>query len=150
MIYIQKNYSSQYQVDTELIMIGIQTALDLHQKNEVEIVLRLTDNEEITMLNHQYRNLSEPTDVLSFNHDFINPETNRLYLGDIIISLEMAKKQAQEHNHSLTDECMILSIHGTLHLLGYDHYLKKEEKEMWSMQEKIQQVLKKKFQERSL
>ena len=149
MITIQKNHISQYHIDTKKIKAGIETTLELHQKSGVEIVLRLTDNEEITKLNQQFRGLTEPTDVLSFNHDFINPETNQLYLGDIIISLETAMAQAQEHKHSLTDECLLLSIHGTLHLLGYDHDILTEEKEMWLMQENIQQIVEKKLQGRS-
>lgn len=150
MIIIQKNHAAHYNIDTEILKIGIETTLDLHQKSDVEIVLRLTDNEEITALNERFRGLPEPTDVLSFNHDFINPETNQLNLGDIIISLERAMKQAQEHNHSLNDECLLLSIHGTLHLLGYDHYLPEEEQEMWSMQEKILRIVDKKLKRSSL
>jgi len=150
MIIIQKKHTAQYNIDTKILKIGIETTLDLHQKSDVEIVLRLTDNEEITVLNENFRGLSEPTDVLSFNHDFINPETNQLNLGDIIISLERAMKQAQEHNHSLNDECLLLSIHGTLHLLGYDHYLPEEEQEMWSMQENILRIIDNKLKGSSL
>jgi probable rRNA maturation factor len=88
---------------------------------EYEISLRLTDNEEIKMLNNRFREKNEATDVLSFPslfNEFINEP---IYLGDIIISVETAKRQAKEKQHSLIIELAWLASHGFLHLLGWDH-----------------------------
>jgi probable rRNA maturation factor len=90
-----------------------------------EIALRLTDNKEIQQLNAQYRHQDRPTDVLAFAALEVNsPQTAfdiPLYLGDIIISIDTAKQQAQQQNHPLSTELAWLSAHGLLHLLGWDH-----------------------------
>ncbi len=75
----------------------------------------LVSDRRIAEMNEKYRNKKGPTDVLSFSYD--DPE----YLGDIIISVETAKRQAEEMGHSLERELKVLLIHGFLHLLGYDH-----------------------------
>ena len=74
---------------------------------------------------------------MSFNQDFQDPETGHYYLGDILISIPKAAVQAADHGHSLEDEITFLSIHGTLHLLGYDHYTEEEKAIMWPLQDKI-------------
>ena len=86
----------------------------------------LVNNEEIHSLNKEYRNIDRPTDVLSFplgeNGEYDdNPETGAKMLGDIVISLETAQKQAQVYGHSLEREVGFLTVHSMLHLLGYDH-----------------------------
>ena len=92
-----------------------------------EIGLRLTDDAEIQSLNAQYRQQDKPTDVLSFaalEVDFPqSPEMldAPLYLGDIVISVNTAQRQAQQQGHSLLTELAWLSAHGLLHLLGWDH-----------------------------
>jgi probable rRNA maturation factor len=91
-----------------------------------EIALRLTDDAEIQSLNSQYRHQDKPTDVLAFaalEVDSPQPVLDDLplYLGDIIISVETAYRQAQQQGHALTTELAWLSAHGLLHLLGWDH-----------------------------
>ena len=93
-----------------------------------EIGLRLTDDAEIQALNAQYRHQNKPTDVLSFatlEVDFPQIEeitaSLPLYLGDIAISVDTAKRQAQQQEHSLSTELAWLAAHGLLHLLGWDH-----------------------------
>jgi probable rRNA maturation factor len=91
-----------------------------------ELSLRLTGDRQIQQYNYQYRQLDRPTDVLAFattETDIILPAefTEPLYLGDIIISLDMAKRQAIEQKHALTVELAWLASHGLLHLLGWDH-----------------------------
>ncbi len=93
-----------------------------------EIGLRLTDDAEIQILNHQYRHQNKPTDVLSFaalETDFPqSPEmltSMPLYLGDIVISVATAQRQAQQMGHSLSTELQWLAVHALLHLLGWDH-----------------------------
>lgn len=117
--------------------------------DNVEISIMLVDNEEIHQLNKLHRDIDRPTDVLSFpmfeydedgeidiaECDF--GENGEILLGDIVISLERAKEQAQEYGHSFDREVGFLTAHSLLHLLGYDHMEKDEEKEMFSLQEEI-------------
>jgi len=93
-----------------------------------ELTLRLTNDEEIEELNAQYRGLKEPTDVLSFaclESDYPPPplevDPDPLYLGDIVISIPTAYRQAQEGGYDLSIELSWLAVHGFLHLLGWDH-----------------------------
>jgi probable rRNA maturation factor len=93
-----------------------------------EIGLRLTNDAEIQALNYQYRHQNKPTDVLAFAELEVDCPRNEemlasvpLYLGDIVISIDTAKRQAQQQEHPLTTELAWLSAHGLLHLLGWDH-----------------------------
>ncbi len=137
MIEIQQVNNENYKVDHELIIHAVEQVLKLHNKTNDDITIRLTDDKEIKELNNLYRKINKTTDVLSFNQDIENPETDRFYLGDIVISLEQTKKQANEQNNSFKKEYVLLAVHGTLHLLGFDHCNKEEKKRMWELQEKI-------------
>lgn len=102
--------------------------LDLPPADTYELSLRLTNDVEIQALNFQFRHQDKSTDVLSFaamEVDFpeIEPEPGdlTLYLGDIIISVDTAVRQAPEHGYSLRRELAWLASHGLLHLLGWDH-----------------------------
>lgn len=91
-----------------------------------EIGFRLTDDADIQALNAQYRHQNKPTDVLAFaalEVDFPHPEISAdpLYLGDIVVSVNTAQRQAQQQEHSLPTELAWLAAHGLLHLLGWDH-----------------------------
>ena len=99
----------------------------------------ITDNEEIHSLNAEYRQKDAPTAVLSFPlfDEFGNLDYYEL--GDIVISLERAKAQAEEYNHSLKREVAFLTAHSMLHLLGYDH--ENGEQEMYVKQEEILNLL---------
>lgn len=102
------------------------------EENNYEISLLITDDETIHQLNKEYRQKDKPTDVLSF------PMEDEVMLGDIVISLDTAKKQAQEREIGLDREIAFLFIHGLLHLLGYDHETSVEdEKKMFALQEEI-------------
>jgi len=137
MITIQKSRSNLPEVNKKLIMLAVNKTLKNFNKVNADVTLRLTDDDEITQLNQKYRDVNSATDVLAFNQDFLDPETGRLYLGDIVISLERVINQASNHEHSLDQECAFLAIHGTLHLLGYDHYTPEEKAEMWEIQDRI-------------
>lgn len=99
----------------------------LPEAEAYELTLRLTNNAEIQELNTQYRQQNKPTDVLAFAAleaeipVFTLTDPEPLYLGDIVISVETAARQAQQNNHSLTIELAWLASHGLLHLLGWDH-----------------------------
>jgi probable rRNA maturation factor len=102
--------------------------------NPCEVSVTLVGSKEIRALNRQYRGIDRATDVLSF-------EMDAFMLGDIIISLETAENQAKEYGHSLEREIGFLTVHGMLHLLGYDHLNKSDEDIMFAKQEEILQKL---------
>ena len=110
---------------------------------ECEVNLTLTDNEGIREINRTYREIDKPTDVLSFplinyekagdfsaleeNYDDnFNPDTGEIMLGDIIISIEKVKEQADSYGHSIEREFAFLILHSMLHLFGYDHMTEEE------------------------
>lgn len=95
------------------LLVEITKALTQH---DLEVIF--TDNPSIQKLNKEYRNIDEPTDVLSFPLECDFPNA---LLGSIVISTDYAKKKADEFNHSIQEEITLLYIHGILHLLGYDH-----------------------------
>ncbi|MBI3248070.1 MAG: rRNA maturation RNase YbeY [Deltaproteobacteria bacterium] len=91
---------------------------------QAELSLALVTDSEIHRLNRQYRGKDKPTDVLSFPlADAVQPTL----LGDVVISVETATRQAQRRRHSLPEELQTLLIHGILHLLGYDHEISRSE-----------------------
>ena len=101
---------------------------DIPPAENYELSLRLTDDSEIKILNSQYRYQDKATDVLAFaaleanipQPEVINSDL-QLYLGDIVISIETASRQAKQQGHPLTTELAWLAAHGFLHLLGWDH-----------------------------
>ena len=112
-----------------LIRRAIVSTLEYErQKGSFEVSVTFTDNEGIHVLNKTYRNVDKPTDVLSFPQiDYESGEEAEGALGDIVLSLERAYEQASEFGHSFERECAFLSVHSTLHLLGYDHELSDED-----------------------
>lgn len=102
---------------------------DIPSAATYELCLRLTDDAEIQALNAQYRHQNKPTDVLAFAALEVEcPQSFErrsrilpLYLGDIVISVETAQRQAQQQGHNLPTELAWLAAHGLLHLLGWDH-----------------------------
>lgn len=103
---------------------------ELEGYDQGELSFALVDNQKIRDLNQRYRQVDCPTDVLSFSMD-------EEVWGDIIISVEMAIKQAAEYGHSLERELGYLAIHGILHLLGYDHKSPGEKEEMRKKEERV-------------
>ncbi|MBS4209073.1 rRNA maturation RNase YbeY [Bacillus sp. FJAT-50079] len=109
-----------------------------------ELSLTFVTNEEIQEINKTYRGKDQSTDVISFameemgegEIEIIAPDMPRM-LGDIIISLERAKEQADEYGHSFIREMGFLVVHGFLHLLGYDHMNEEDEKRMFSRQKTL-------------
>ncbi|WP_419956108.1 rRNA maturation RNase YbeY [Neobacillus niacini] len=109
-----------------------------------EVSVTFVSNERIHEINREYRDKDAPTDVISFameelgegEIELIGEELPRV-LGDIIISIPKAEEQAKEYGHSFIRELGFLSVHGFLHLLGYDHMEKEEEEKMFSRQKEI-------------
>lgn len=134
---------TDFNLDEELIKTVAAAALSCENvKDDAEISFTLTDNETIHYLNKKHRGIDRPTDVLSFplidfNTEDINAIDGTIYLGDIIISIDKAKAQAEEYGHSLDRELGFLTAHSMLHLLGYDHMTPEEEKVMFAKQDNI-------------
>lgn len=103
--------------------------------------IRITDDDELKTLNLQYRGIDNSTDVLSFPADFEDPDLGSRYLGDVVIAYPRAEEQAQKRGHIVEAELQLLVVHGTLHLLGYDHGDKTEKEEMWLIQSRILEEL---------
>lgn len=122
-----------------LIVNAIAAALKYEEYDgKAEVSVTLCDNERIHELNREYRGVDRPTDVLSFPLFDDEIEDESCALGDIVISLEKAKAQAEEYGHSFEREVGFLCVHSVLHLLGYDHEEgKAEESEMFEKQTRI-------------
>ena len=124
-----------------------RTALTLENiDRDAEVSVTLVDNARIRELNARFREIDRETDVLSFPasdgvHFDIDPDTNAIILGDIVISLEKAEEQANEYGHSIRRETAFLITHSLFHLLGYDHMTPDEETEMFARQEKVLEKL---------
>ncbi len=103
----------------------------INEKNNMSIVF--VSLEKIQELNKTFRQIDKVTDVLSFPNDDFEDKT----LGDIFISLDKAKEQAESYGHSFEREVGFLAVHGYLHLTGYDHHTKEDEEKMIEMQESI-------------
>ncbi|GAK06440.1 MULTISPECIES: rRNA maturation RNase YbeY [Geomicrobium] len=110
--------------------------LELDETTECSLVF--VHEDRIQELNRDYRNKDAVTDVLSFalNDDEQMPGDEHV-LGDIVICVERMKEQAEEYEHSIERELAFLSVHGLLHLLGYDHMDEEEEREMFTLQEEL-------------
>lgn len=110
---------------------------------DCEVSVNLVDNRYIALLNKEYRGIDAPTDVLSFalleGEEYADTnEDGEVILGDIVISLERAKEQAEEYGHTFEREVAFLALHGALHLLGYDHI---EERDRRLMRKKEEEIL---------
>ena len=108
------------------------------------ISVTIVDNDYIHEINRTYRHKDAPTDVISFAFLDDNPDRDNLFhsgqmvvLGEIYISSDKAKEQAVSYGHSLDRELKFLFVHGLLHLLGYDHMKKEDEKVMFRLQDEI-------------
>lgn len=126
--------------DEEEAAIRLAAAAALAQQSispPVALTILLTDDEKLHQLNRDYRAVDSPTDVLSFPMDGELPGMHVPYLGDIAISVPYAARQAQTEGHALLAELQLLTVHGVLHLLGYDHIEPEDKAEMWPIQAEI-------------
>lgn len=115
-------------------------ALEVENVDNLEFNVIIINNEEIHKINKEYRGIDRPTDVISFaleDYKDIKYENDYRVLGDIYISVDKVREQAKEYGHSEKRELAFLAVHGLLHLLGYDHMEKEDEKVMFSKQELI-------------
>jgi len=114
----------------------VEFALKYQEINNAIFNIIIVDDKTIQKINKEYRNKDSVTDVISFalEDDKSFVETDYRVLGDIYICLNKAKSQATEYGHSFLRELSFLTIHGLLHLLGYDHMIKEEEEIMFKLQ----------------
>lgn len=113
----------------------------LEEEGDAEVSVSFVSNEEIQNINRDYRDKDSVTDVISFaleedDMNIIHAEAPRT-LGDIVISTDRAKEQAEDYGHSYRRELLFLALHGFLHLLGYDHMESDDEAVMNGKQEEI-------------
>jgi len=108
-----------------------------HENHELSVLL--ADDKKIRTLNKQYRGIDQATDVLSFSQNKKDEkEPSSHLMGDVVISTVTAKRQASEHGLTLEEEIVLLLIHGTLHLLGFDH--DRSDEEAFHMKKKTQEL----------
>ncbi len=137
------NISSNTTFDVEKVVRAVSETLIAHNSEDSEVSVLLTDDPHMTQLNRKYREIDGPTDVLAFaiQEGEDNIDLNANVLGDVVISLETAERQAKEETHSLEEEVAFLTVHGVLHLLGYDHQSQNEACVMFEKQDIILQRL---------
>ena len=138
MIDVQTELDNLPATAGELIRRAVETALESEGASG-DVCVLVTDAEEIQRLNANYRGIDRVTDVLTFpaweGDAILCPPDG--YLGDIAICYERAEEQAEEYGHSLERELAFLSVHGSLHLLGFDHMKQEDEKLMLGKQDEI-------------
>lgn len=137
--HTQEEQWPQYEKDLIRIMKQCEKVLSITKEYSVSLIF--TDAQEIHEINQKYRNIDRPTDVISFalldsedDYEMLEGENE---LGDIFISIDAVKAQAESYGHSIQREVCFLFTHGLLHLLGYDHMNDEDEKEMFSIQDVI-------------
>lgn len=140
---IEINNESGVAVDESQILALASFALDaMHVSPDAELAIVLVDEGAMEQLHVQWMDEPGPTDVLSFPMDELRPGTEENptppgLLGDIVLCPQVAETQATAANHSTMEELQLLTCHGVLHLLGYDHAEPDEEKEMFGIQRDI-------------
>jgi probable rRNA maturation factor len=132
MIFIESKSNQTF--PTDVLERAARAVLDLSGVPDADLTIALVDDAHIQALNRDFLAHDAPTDVLSFPADEPDPETGRLYLGDVVISLTRAEQQARERGHALESEMQLLVVHGVLHLLGHDHAEEQEKARMWAAQ----------------
>ncbi len=139
-IDIQIDEPFQNDVTSAQLMQAAQQSLSACGATEGALSILVTTAEAVQALNRQFRGVDAPTDVLSFGTEaddgFFAPQ-DVPYLGDIVIAAPVARRQAAAMGHTPAAEMMLLTIHGVLHLLGYDHHTPAEKNEMWRKQAEI-------------
>lgn len=145
------NEQTEYEItdqNNELIERVIMEAANAEGINDGEVVITLVNDDTIHNLNRDYRGVDRPTDVLSFAMNEASDDELEIFfedeneeypnmLGDIIISIPRTIEQAEEYGHSFERELGFLTVHGFLHLLGFDHDNAEDEKTMFDKQERV-------------
>ena len=146
---IISNYPEDLQVPAEYVQnvtAAAEKVGELYGVDNGEVSITLTNNDYIHELNREYRGIDRPTDVLSFAlNESEEPEvtggSDINVLGDLVISVERAEEQAKDFGHSVKREMAFLTVHGMLHLLGYDHMEEADRLEMEKEQRFVMEKL---------
>ncbi|MBN1259832.1 MAG: rRNA maturation RNase YbeY [Anaerolineae bacterium] len=134
-------------IDEKLLRLAALVVLKhQHIAEAIEMTIVIAGDEALRDLNRRFLGIDHPTDVLSFPEDTRGPFASGgggfpRYLGDIVISLPRATSQAREVSCTVVEEVQLLIVHGTLHLLGYDHGEPGEKARMWAVQAEILELL---------
>ncbi|MBN1265496.1 MAG: rRNA maturation RNase YbeY [Anaerolineales bacterium] len=126
-----------YEAYTSLAASAAQAVLEFQNAPEGAVSIVLTSSEYIAHLNATYRDQPGPTDVLSFPDGDKDPETRKIYFGDVVIAVPEALEQAEEGGHSVEAELRLLVVHGLLHLLGFSHDEDLPREKMWAIQAEV-------------
>lgn len=129
---------SNYLIDVARLQSASQQVLGQHDVDpDTALSVVFVDNVYIQNLNQQFRGIDAPTDVLSFPADEppVDLDDEPPYIGDLVIAYPYATEQASREGHMLNDSLSLLVVHGTLHLLGYDHDTPENRAEMWAAQD---------------
>ncbi|WP_334123488.1 rRNA maturation RNase YbeY [Glutamicibacter sp.] len=140
---IEVNNETEFEVDLQDVSAladSVLKAMYLHPETEVSVVF--IDEEAMSALHVEWMDLEGPTDVMSFPMDELRPGTSSApgdngILGDIVICPTVAQAQAQAGGHSTHDEILLLTTHGLLHLMGFDHMEPDEKEEMFTLQRRL-------------
>ncbi len=130
-------------VDKDALISAAIETLESEGRTEGEMTVLVTDDETVRELNRRYRGVDSPTDVLSFQSEggeqeqFVSPPGFEKYLGDVVIAYPFTAAQARDAGRPVERDLLLMVIHGTLHLLGYDHATPAEESVMWKKQDEI-------------
>ncbi len=140
---IEVNNESGHEVDEAEVAALARYVLDeMHLHPQTDLSVLLVDTDVMTDLHVRWMDEPGPTDVLSFPMDELRPGRDddpapAGLLGDVVLCPEVAAKQALTAGHSTAEELLLLTVHGILHLLGYDHAEPDEEKEMFALQRRL-------------
>jgi probable rRNA maturation factor len=141
-IHVQVASRFRGAVDGDRLRDAVARVLAAEGVPRAEVGVVVTGDAVVRDLNRRYRGEDAPTDVLSFAFDesvseFVLPPGEPPRLGEVVISLPAARRQAKRAGHSLEREMALLAVHGLLHLLGYDHATDEEQRVMWSRQDAL-------------
>ncbi len=147
-IALQIDSRYEKEIDSTTLTKLIRATLESESILQAELSLVITDDTTIQDLNRTYRHVDAPTDVLAFSANEQETDANFItateaeleilqYLGDIIVSYPTATRQAARLGHSVMAELSLLTVHGVLHLLRYDHTNPEDKKVMWQKQQKL-------------
>lgn len=137
---------TEWQLDPKVFSeLGLWVMHQMRVSTQSELTITFVDPEPIAELHERWMDLQGPTDVMSFPMDELTPGYSRpdgatpgpAMLGDIVLCPEFAAKQATKAGHDLAHELALLTVHGSLHLLGYDHVDPAEEREMFALQNEL-------------
>jgi probable rRNA maturation factor len=142
-VSVEVNNESGVDVDeAEIVALARHVLAQMHVHRQAELSVVLVDETAMEQLHVQWMDEPGPTDVLSFPMDELRPGTDGEdspagLLGDVVLCPQVAAAQARQAGHSTAEELLLLTTHGILHLLGYDHAEPDEEKEMFGLQRKL-------------